>query len=148
MKIKIKKLHEDATIPTYAHESDAGMDLYCVGRGWDDYGNILYFTGIALEIPQGYLGLIFPRSSLSKMNLAMTNCVGVIDSGYRGEIMLKFKNLENPKEPHLYTSGKIYEPFERIGQLVILPYPKIEFELVGELDNTERGEGGFGSTGV
>lgn len=147
MKVKIKKLHEDATVPTYAHDSDAGVDLYCSGRGWDDYGNIVYFTGISIEIPKGHLGLIFPRSSVSKMNLAMANCVGVIDSGYRGEIILKFKNLENPEKPHLYTDGKIYEPSDRIGQLIILPYPKVEFELVDELDNTERGSGGFGSTG-
>ena len=148
MKVKIKRLHNDAVIPEYAKKGDAGMDLYCTTRGWDDYGNIIYLTGISIEIPQGYLGLIFPRSSVSKMNLAMANCVGVIDSGYRGEIMLKFKNLENPKEPHLYTDGSIYNPGERIGQLIILPYPKIEFEEVSYLSSSDRGEGGFGSTGI
>ena len=147
MKVKIKKLHEDAVVPKYAHESDAGMDLHCVRRGWDDYGNVVYFTGLAFEIPSGFVGLLFPRSSVCKKELSLTNSVGVIDSGYRGEVMLKFSNTENPKEPYLYTEGKIYEVGERIGQLIIMPYPKIEFVLSDELGDSERGVGGYGSTG-
>lgn len=147
MKVKIKKLHEDAVIPKYAHESDAGMDLHCVQRGWDDYGNVVYFTGLAFEIPSGYVGLLFPRSSVCKKELSLTNSVGVIDSGYRGEVMMKFSNTENPKEPYLYTDGNLYEVGERIGQLIIMPYPKIEFVLSDELGDSERGSGGYGSTG-
>jgi len=130
MKVKIKKLHEDAVIPKYA-ESNAGMDLHCVHRGWDDYGNIVYFTGLAFEIPSGYVGLLFPSSSLCKKELSITNSVGVIDSGR--EVMMKFSNTGNPKEPWLYTDGKIYEMGERIGQLIIMPYPQIEFVLADEL---------------
>ena len=148
MNVRIMKLHEDAVVPTYAHESDAGMDLHCVSRGWDDFGNIVYFTGIAMEIPEGYVGLLFPRSSISKKELSLTNSVGVIDSGYRGEISLKFKNLENPKEPYKYTDGCIYELGDRVGQLIILPYPKINFIEVNALTETERGSGGYGSTGA
>lgn len=147
MKVKIKKLHPDAVIPKYAHDSDAGLDLHCVHRGWDDYGNIVYMTGLAFEIPSGYVGLLFPRSSVCKKELSLTNSVGVIDSGYRGEVMMKFSNTENPREPYLYTEGKVYEVGERIGQLIILPYPKIEFEEATELSSSDRGEGGYGSTG-
>ena len=136
MKIKIKKLKDSAVIPCYAKEGDAGMDLTANSiKSEGDY--ISYGTGLAVEIPSGYVGLLFPRSSIWKTGMMLSNCVGVIDSGYRGEIMAKFYA---PKGP-LYAQG------DRFAQLIIMPYPQIEFELVTELAESERGEGGYGSTG-
>jgi dUTP pyrophosphatase len=100
---------------------------------------VTYDTGIAIEIPQGYVGLLFPRSSVSKTVLTLSNSVGVIDSGYRGSIMFKFRYPEE---------GPVYEVGDRVGQIIIMPYPQISFEEVEELSETERGEGGFGSTNV
>jgi dUTP pyrophosphatase len=138
MNVKIKKLHKDAVIPFYAKPGDAGMDLTAVTEEWDENETtVTYDTGLAIEIPEGYVGLVFPRSSVSKTSLVLANSVGVIDSGYRGSIMLKFKYLEE---------GFVYDVGDRIGQLVIIPYPQISFEEVDELSETERGEGGFGST--
>ena len=135
MKVKIKKLHPKAIIPEYAKEGDAGMDL--VATEYEMQGiYITYKTGLAVEIPYGYVGLIFPRSSVYKKEQSLANSVGVIDSGYRGEIMLKYT-----------TSIKHYLPGERIGQLLILPYPRINFEEVSSLSDTSRAGGGFGSTG-
>jgi len=139
MNIKIKKLHEKAVIPSYAKEGDAGLDLTAISEEWNkDNSMVTYDTGIAVEIPIGYVGLLFPRSSVSKTTLNLANSVGVIDSGYRGSIMFKYRYLEE---------GMVYEVGERIGQLLILPYPKIEFEEVDELSDTNRGDGGFGSSG-
>ena len=91
MKVNIKKLHPKAIIPKYAKAGDAGMDLYAIEQGEaDKYGNMVYKTGLAMEIPKGYVGLIYPRSSVSKTSHMLRNHVGIIDSGYRGEIMLKF----------------------------------------------------------
>lgn len=140
MKVKIKKLHPNAIIPKYAKPGDAGMDLTSISEEWnDDNSMVTYDTGLAMEIPEGYVGLLFPRSSISKTILSLANSVGVIDSGYRGSIMFKFRYPEE---------GMIYDVGDRIGQIIILPYPSIEFEEVAELSSTERGEGGFGSTGV
>lgn len=141
MEIKLKKLHQDAVIPTYAKPGDAGMDLTAVSLHYDEYENYVYGTGIAIEIPEGYVGLIFPRSSNRKTQAYLTNHVGVIDSGYRGEIMLSFKNRNNDGNRAPYKIG------DRIGQIIIMPYPIIEFKEVDELSKTERGEGGHGSTG-
>jgi dUTP pyrophosphatase len=170
MKVRIKKLHKDAVIPTYAKKGDAGMDLTAVDYYYDLDGNVVYLTGLAIEIPDGYVGLIFPRSSVCKHDINLTNAVGVIDSGYRGEITMKFKpslcfqpnentnyladdkfddcdgvfipfDKKIPIEPHIYNHG------ERIGQIIIMPYPQIEFEEVEELSNTERGLNGYGSSG-
>ena len=140
MKINIKKLHEEAIIPTYAKPGDAGMDLTAVSMEWDDNGNIIYHTGLAMEIPEGYVGLIFPRSSNAKKDLYLTNHVGVIDSGYRGEIIFKFRRTVS-------FNPAVYYPGDRIGQIIILPYPQITFNEVEELSTTERGAGGFGSSG-
>jgi dUTP pyrophosphatase len=138
MKIKIKKLHPDSVLPTYAKPGDAGMDLTCISENWSDYNKMVtYDTGIAIEIPQGYVGLLFPRSSVSKTVLTLSNSVGVIDSGYRGSIMFKFRYPEE---------GPVYEVGDRVGQIIIMPYPQVSFEEVEELSETERGEGGFGST--
>lgn len=139
MKIKIKKLHENAVIPTYAKHGDAGMDLTATSKSYDENNNVVYGTGLAVEIPEGYVGLVFPRSSICKKDLFLTNSVGVIDSGYRGEIMTKFKHTDNL--PVEYRVG------ERIAQLIILPHPYIEFELADELSKSERGTGGYGSSG-
>lgn len=139
MQVKIKKLHENAVIPSYAKHGDAGMDLTAISKSCDDRDNFVYGTGLAFEIPNGYVGLVFPRSSNSKQYLLLSNSVGVIDSGYRGEVILKFK-----RTLQLYVKG--YEIGDRIGQIIIMPYPKIEFIEVNELSSSDRGVGGFGST--
>ena len=139
MKIKIKKLHGNAVIPFYAKEGDAGMDLVAVNKEVDKEDNIVYGTGLAFEIPEGYVGLLFPRSSVAKTSLTLTNSVGVLDSGYRGEVKFKYKNIDNN-----YTH---YNIGDRIGQIIIIPIPYIEFVETDSLSSTNRGEGGFGSTG-
>ena len=142
MKVKIKKLHPDAVVPRYAKPGDAGLDFTATSMKVEDGvgGCTIYGTGLAVEIPPGHVGLLFPRSSLSNKALILTNHVGVIDSGYRGEIMFKFKD---------YFGARInrYMVGERIGQMLIIPYPTIEFEEVEELSDTERGSSGYGSTG-
>ena len=142
MEVKIKKLHKDAVIPKYAKPGDAGMDLTAVSMKIDEYGNICYGTGLAFEIPEGYVGLVFPRSSNHKKGVILTNCVGVIDSGYRGEVSFKFKEIALGN-----FSNVAYKVGDRIGQIIIMPYPRIEFIEVEELSETERGTNGYGSTG-
>ena len=142
MKVKIKKTHQDGVIPSYAKPGDAGMDLVAVSVSWDDKSSIVtYDTGLSMEIPEGYVGLLFPRSSISKTDLILANSVGVIDSGYRGPIMFKFRCLEEDDD-------RYYKVGDRVGQIIIMPYPQVEFEEVEELSSSERGEGGFGSTGA
>lgn len=139
-KVKIKKIHPDAILPTYAKPGDAGMDLVATSKKLVDekvFGYIEYGTGLTMEIPAGHVGLIYPRSSLSKTGLIMANSVGVIDSGYRGEISVRFKHIPATID---------YKIGDRVAQLIIIPYPTIEFEEVETLSETERGEGGFGST--
>lgn len=149
MDVKIKKLNEDAVIPTYAHDTDAGLDL--VATSYEYKENIdchVYGTGIAVEIPEGYVGLIYPRSSNRKTNAYMCNHVGVIDSGYRGEVMISFKNRDmNLQEEVIPQLTKPYEVGDKIAQLIIIPYPKIEFVEVDELSSSDRGKNGHGSTG-
>jgi dUTP pyrophosphatase len=170
MKVKIKKLDENAIIPSYSKKGDAGMDLVCVSKYYDEYGNIVYGTGIAMEIPENHVGLLFPRSSNAKKDLIQSNSVGVIDSGYRGEIILKFKPSGFFADDSVAKNGEIrqirnvfdyiafpdndekfgfhsYKLGDRIAQLIIIPYPQIEFEEVSELSDTERGTGNYGSTG-
>ena len=151
MEVKIKKLHKDAVIPTYANNGDAGLDLTAISAETDKYGNIVYHFGLAFEIPEGYVGLIFPRSSICKKTLSLTNSVAVIDSCYRGEVTAKFKQA-NPfpisvKVDRSNLNNLEYEVGDRVAQMIILPYPKIEFKEVDELSETERGTGGYGSTG-
>jgi dUTP pyrophosphatase len=141
MQVKIKKLHVDAVIPAYSKPGDAGMDLTAVTATQDQYGNVVYGIGLAFEIPEGHVGLLFPRSSNSKTDLYLTNHVGVVDSGYRGEIMFKFRPVNG------LLNAKVFQVGDRVGQIMILPYPSIEFDEVDELTNSERGDGGFGSTG-
>lgn len=138
MKVKIKRLRKDSVIPSYAKQGDAGMDLTAT-RVWVEDDNICYGTGLAFEIPEGYVGLLFPRSSNAKKDLLLSNSVGVLDSGYRGEVTFKFRQTK--------SIANAYAVGDRIGQIIILPYPVIEFEEVDELSETNRGDGGFGSTG-
>ena len=137
MKVKIKKLHPSAVIPEYARQGDAGMDLTAIDVVADG-STLTYKTGLAIEIPFWHVGLLFPRSSVYKTGQTLTNCVGVIDSGYRGEIMLKYTLSPYAKE---YNIG------DRVGQLIIMPYPKIDFHEVDELIPSDRGDGGYGSSG-
>lgn len=146
MKIKIKKLVKEAVIPKYSKHGDAGMDLVAVSKEYDKYGNLVYGTGLAIEIPEGYEGQVRPRSSIGKVCLALVNSLGTIDSGYRGEIGCFFK----PTDAFTTRDASIpkeYEIGDRIAQLIIKPVPFIEFIEIDELSKTERGEGGFGSTG-
>jgi len=145
MKVKIKKLHPKAVIPNYAKPGDAGMDLVATSIISNTTFDITYGTGLALEIPEGFVGLIFPRSSIRKTDLALTNCVGVVDSGYRGELQATFKKIYGKNDVRIDEVD--YKVGDRIAQIMIIPYPQIQFEEVEELSNTERGKGGFGSTG-
>lgn len=149
MEVRIKKLHPNAVIPKYAKDGDAGMDLTAVTKSNDRDGNIVYGTGLAFEIPEGYVGLVFPRSSLSRLDIALSNCVGVIDSGYRGEVTVKFKPamLFNREQRPIILNNRIYEVGERVAQIIIIPYPQITFIEADELSETERGTGGYGSSG-
>lgn len=169
LKVSIKKLHPDAVIPAYAHSTDAGMDLTAISKSFDDHGNAVYGFGLAFEIPKGYVGLIFPRSSNYKTGMLLTNAVGVIDSGYRGEVTAKFALKHNGIMPaklwhrlkYLFTglmkngcgvnanynAHGSYNVGDRVAQMIIMPYPKVKFQEVEELSETERGEGGYGSTG-
>lgn len=142
MKVKIKKLHKDAIIPSYAKNGDAGMDLTAVSKKWDKLHEVwVYGSGLSFEIPEGFVGLLFPRSSVFKTELSLTNSVGVLDSGYRGEVLFKFREHVELNNTADYNIG------DRIGQIIIMPYPQIEFEEVEELSETERGVGGYGSSG-
>lgn len=141
LEIKFKKLTPEAEIPAYAKPGDAGLDLKATSKHWsDDFQCWVYGTGLAVEIPEGYVGLVFPRSSIRKYGLSLTNCVGVIDSGYRGEIMCTFR-------PQSKGTTDCYNIGDKVCQLIIMPYPQINPVEVTELSETERGTGGHGSTG-
>lgn len=137
MIVKIKKLNKNALMPTKAHVSDAGFDLY-VSRCGMENGLFVCHSDIAFEIPTGYVGYVFPRSSVSNMGLVLANSVGVVDSGYRGEVSARFK-----------ADGwfRKYGVGDRFAQLVIMPIPDIEFEESDELSASDRGAGGYGSSG-
>jgi dUTP pyrophosphatase len=143
MRVKVKRLHEGAVIPSYAKDGDAAMDLYATNVDYDRFGNLVCQTGLAMEIPEGHVGFLFPRSSISKTALSLRNSVGVIDSGYRGEIILKFN-----REDRVNMLETVYGVGDRVGQIMIMPFPKVRFEESKELTETERGQGGFGSTGA
>ncbi len=137
--VRFKKIHPDAVSPSYSKDGDAGMDLTITSIYSNDDTKITYGFGISVEIPYGYVGLIFPRSSVRNYDLSLTNCVGIIDSGYRGELMSTFRKYDE--------NAKLYSIGERGAQIIILPYPKIQFIEVDDLSETERSDGGFGSTG-
>lgn len=143
--IKIKKLHPNAVIPSYSKDGDAGMDLVATKIISNTTFDITYGTGIAIEIPKGFVGLLFPRSSIRKTDLALTNSVGVIDSGYRGEIQATFKKVYGKNDVRIDEVD--YKIGDRIAQIIIMPYPQVKFSEVEELSETDRGSGGFGSTG-
>lgn len=161
VKVKIKRLTENSVIPFYAHEGDVGVDITATSRIYDKHGNVSYGTGLAIELPKGYVALLFPRSSICKKDLSLANAVGVVEHTYRGEIFFKFKptlvcygDEEEDTDSEVYDdvyipeSSQHYEIGDRIGQMVVIPHPKIVFEEVEELSETERGEGGFGSTDI
>ena len=139
--VKGKKIVSEAVIPSYSKPGDAGMDLTITKEIENTSFSVSYGFGIAMEIPKGYVGLVFPRSSVRNQDLILSNCVGVIDSGYRGELQATFKKT-NGLDSIKYKVG------DRGAQIIILPYPTIYMTEVPELSNTERGSGGFGSTGV
>ncbi|MGN0612004.1 MAG: dUTP diphosphatase [Ruminiclostridium sp.] len=143
MFIKVKKLNDKAKLPERATELSAGADIYaCIDNDitLNPGERKLIATGFALAVPAGYGGFVFPRSGLSsKHGVSLSNCVGVIDSDYRGE--LKVPMIHHGTEPYVIKNG------ERIAQLVIMPIDTSEFVFCDELDDTQRGEGGFGSTG-
>jgi len=146
VKCKIKLLHEKAVLPSYSKFGDAGVDLHSTTIIYDvDKNQVTYGTGVSLEIPLGFVGLVYPRSSIRKTRLTLSNSVGVIDSGYRGEIMATF-NYTSPTPLREGVDG-LYDVGDRICQLMILPYPKIDFIESEDLSESERGDGGFGSTG-
>ncbi len=162
--LPFKKEHEDAVLPVYAKVGDAGLDCFAVGEAkqTDDY--ITYDLGFSVQIPKGYVGLLFPRSSVSKKDLVLANCVGVIDSGYRGPVSARFKCIQHAttmfqsilKILSRFISQiptdegdldfKIYEEGDAICQLVVIEQPYCRPQWVEELRDSERGTGGFGST--
>ena len=142
MNIKIKKLKDNAVVPTRGSKYAAGADLYSAENDLyiEDRQTVMIGTGIAMEIPEGYVGLVYARSGLAcKEGLAPANKVGVIDSDYRGEIKVALYNQSGQK--------KLVKNGERIAQIVIAPFLAPEFTEVSELDETDRGEGGFGASG-
>ena len=144
MKIQFKKLVPQAQKPKFGKPGDAGADLVATSR---DIGSrvslrqMIYGTGLAVEIPEGMVGLVFPRSSIRDYDFTLSNSVGVIDSGYRGEIMVTF-NLKDE-----WSVDRIYNVGDRIAQLIIMPVPLIQYKEVDELSETQRGTDGHGSTG-
>ena len=143
MELKFKKLNEKAVLPTRSHSTDAGLDLTTYGftQEVDASGKLVlvYHTGLAVEIPEGYMGLLFMRSSVATKSVTMTNCVGIIDSGFRGEIIGKFK-ITTDSIPTVYQEG------ERVMQLVVMPYQQFEPVFADELSDGDRGEKGYGSS--
>jgi dUTP pyrophosphatase len=124
------------------------MDLTAVSKEYSADGlYVEYGTGLSVEIPYGYVGLIFARSSISKTTMVLANHVGVIDSGYRGEIKFRFKDFSSNMVGPEVSNGTVYNIGDRVGQLMILPYPQIEFVEVASLTDSDRAAGGFGSTG-
>lgn len=151
MVVKVKKLVPDAVLPKKAHKDDAGYDLVAVSRVFDENGAVVYGTGLAFEIPEGYVGLVFPRSSVAKKDVILTNCVGVIDAGYRGELTAKFKPVQKI-ERGVSTIGirngfNRYDVGDRIAQIVFMKLPDVQLVESDELGESERGTGGYGSSG-
>lgn len=161
MKIQVKKLHEDAVLPKRANVSDAGYDIVAIDDGTvDEQGFIQYRTGISICPDLGYHVEIFPRSSISKYDLALANSIGLVDNGYRGEILVRFKPTmkiyettanENVDQKQVFLTHpfyiKKYVKGDKIAQLVIRRTEDAEFALVDVLSDSQRGTGGFGSTG-
>jgi len=140
MKIQFKKLNPQAQKPKFGKLGDAGADLVATSLNLSRDHQVVYVTGLAVEIPEGMVGLVFPRSSVRNYDLTMANSVGVIDSGYRGEIMVTFNKLYG-------SASNLYQKGDRIAQLIIMPVPLVQYVEVEELSETQRGTDGHGSTG-
>lgn len=141
MKVNVKKLHPDAKLPTYATDGSGAFDMYATDDGW--VGKHQGKTGLAFEVPEGHVMLVFSRSGHGyKNNVRLVNCVGIIDSDYRGEVSAKLIQDYKDEQPSAYINKG-----DRIAQALIVPVDRVEFNLVGELSDTLRGTGGFGSTG-
>lgn len=140
MNVKIKKLHPSAKIPEYSRQGDCGLDMVAVSKTENDL-YIEYDTYIAIQLPRNHVGLLFPRSSISNYTLCLANSVGVVDENYSGSIKFRFKKTSTSAYEKVYNIG------DRIGQLVVLPYPTVEFQEVEDMSETERGEAAFGSSG-
>lgn len=142
MQVKIQKIHPDAKVPTYGTDGAAAFDLYSIQGGsvFMNNGAKTFDTGLQFEIPEGHVMLVFSRSGHGfKNGIRLANCVGVIDSDYRGEVRVKLTN-DGPVTYHV-SEG------DRIAQGMVLPVEQVEFVVVDELSSTERGVGGYGSTG-
>lgn len=143
MEIKFKRLADSAILPIRANAGDAGLDLTAtrITQEINECGQLtlVYHTDLAVEIPVGYVGLLFSRSSIANKSLILTNCVGVIDSGYRGEIMAKMRSTTD-------VVPAVYKPGERFAQLLIIPFAEYSIVEATDLSNSDRGENGFGSS--
>lgn len=151
MNVKIKKLDPAATIPQYATEGAACFDLHSIGPVGSARFNqpAVFRTGLQFEVPQGHVMLVFSRSGHGfKNGIRLANCVGVIDSDYRGEVMVKLTCDESGRDQEHLDSAPIFFPGDRIAQAMILPVQQVNLEEVSELSETKRGQGGFGSTGA
>lgn len=145
--VRIKKLLDNAVVPSYATDGDAGLDM--VATSWNITEKYIeYGTGISVEIPNGYVGLLFSRSSISTKadGFFLRNAVGVIDSGYRGEVKFRFSRVAIEKSETL--PNDVYTVGDRIGQLIIMEIPKVKLQLSDDLSESQRGGGGYGSTGI
>lgn len=140
MLVKVKRLHPDAKMPAYANPHDAGMDMFALEDTEVRPGEVAKVrSGLSLEIPEGYVGLCWDKSGVST-NHRIKTLAGVIDAGYRGEVLMAVMNLGT--EPHVFKKG------DKVLQMLVQPIERAEIAEVGELSNTERGAGGFGSTGT
>lgn len=140
MIVRFKKISLTGELPKYAKPGDAGLDLVADRIESNTTSQVTYTLGVACEIPQGYVGLIFPRSSIRSYELQLSNSVGVIDSGYRGELKATFNKTNG-------FLSMMYRPGEKVCQMIVVPYPQIQVEEVDQLTDTDRGAQGFGSTG-
>ena len=143
MEIKIKKISPSAKMPVKSYEFDAGFDFYCTAI-IETPNYIEYHTGITLDIPQGMVGLLFPRSSVTNKDLMLKNSIGVIDSGYHGEILFRFADI---KQYTVTQVKEVYAVGDRIGQIIFIPIPEITLLEVDELPESLRGTNGLGSSG-
>lgn len=143
MKVNIKKLDPNAVIPKRMSAGAAGMDVVATSKSYDPAGAFIeYGTGLSFEIPEGYAAFLYPRSSITKTGYILGNSVGIVDADFRGEVKFRFKTMQGYEDLDGYDIG------DRIGQVVIMPVPEIEFVEVEELSSTERNSGGYGSTGT
>lgn len=164
--VKFQKLVPEAVVPTFGREGDVGADLVCTSRHFDENGAAVYGTGIALQLPEGYYADLRARSSIAKYDLVLANGIGTIDPNYRGELILKFKpsaafydHADNPLAGTQTSTTDFVALFEdmedavlynigdKIGQIIVLPYPKVNFVEVEQVQDSNRGTAGFGSSG-